>query len=155
MLCTLFSIDMHNFLHIYMHFLLLVQYVLHTCVFSLACVWFLLKCIFFRMCMTSAHTGWAIETYTSVSSMPKGYRYCLINETWYTVSQTCFLSHLPILLAFCTKKSSMTSITTSDQIAALKNAGICNMQVTKQCKVHTKTIYHVMKWINETGKTSS
>ena len=49
----------------------------------------------------------------------------------------------------------MAPKTTSGQIPALKNAGIRNMQVTKQCGVHTKTIYHVMKWIKETGKTSS
>ena len=47
--------------------------------------------------------------------------------------------------AYFTHKSSMASKTTSDQIAAVKNAGIHNMQVTKQCEAHTKTIYHVMK----------
>ena len=47
-------------------------------------------------------------------------------------------------LAYFAHKSSMAPKTTSDQIAALKNAEIRNMQVTKQCEVHTKTIYHVM-----------
>ena len=36
-----------------------------------------------------------------------------------------------------------------------EKSGIRNMQVTKQCKILTKTIYNVMKWIKETGKTSS
>ena len=37
----------------------------------------------------------------------------------------------------------MASKTISDQIAALKNAGMSNKQVTKQCEVHTKTKNYV------------
>ena len=49
------------------------------------------------------------------------------------------------LLAYFIHKSSMAPKIASDQISAMKNAGIRNMHVTKQCEVITETIYHIMK----------
>ena len=59
------------------------------------------------------------------------------------------------LLAYSAYKSSMAAKSTRDQIVALKNAGLSNKQITKQLQVCRKTVYNVMKWYKETGKTSS
>ena len=83
---------------------------------------------------------------------PFQYCYYLINETWYMLSLSFDTS---IGLPYSQIPHGTKNLYTSDQISALKNPEIHNLHVTKPYEVHTETIYHVIKWIKETGKTSS